>query len=391
MRIEVLIGNDDPMIFSLNSTKLVLGSGEQCDIIVSASGISRKHITITIEDDQYYVTDMGSTNGSFMNEERLVPGRRVEFTSFFPVRLGENTLVSLLSDEEDVGTDTFTIPIRKENTSPSFKNPSQETKDQTTVINLNQMKNIRTEHLVLERDRKREIKKKTRKEVKAPPKPKKKPNYVGIFAILIVLGAAYYNFFVDSPSDEAPQEVIKQVGRIIEAPKDSVSKPAVNLDLVAKDDLTPHDRFLALKDNMKCTIDVEIYLCDLIPGARGQGYGVNQSGLSLNVFLDGTHYYNQAKSYIKDKQDKELTALTAAYIFVSKHLPDMNVELLGDNRVLVGFFTHNENGSQLENIVAFKPGAINKNRDKFVDNQLNFVRSVGKTALEFTKDIYTVY
>src|SRR5690606_19797388 len=119
MRLEILVGSDDPIIYPINSAKMTLGSAETCDVIISAEGISRRHLTVIAEDDQYFVIDQGSTNGSFINEERLVPGRRVEFTSFFPVRLGDNTLLSLISDDENELREPLVLPPR-EKTSPGM-------------------------------------------------------------------------------------------------------------------------------------------------------------------------------------------------------------------------------------------------------------------------------
>lgn len=383
----MLIGQDDPIIFPINSTKLILGSGEHCDIIVSASGISRKHLTITTEDDRYFVTDMGSTNGSFINEERLVPGRKVEFTSFFPVRLGDNTLVSLLSDEEDLSG--FSIPVPKENTSPSIRPPARETEDSTTVINLKDLRNVRTENLVLERNKKREIRKKTQRSVKETPKPKKKINFVAWFSVLIVAAAAYYNFFVMEKVET--EETVKEVGRVVKTTAPVEVKPDVNENLVAKDDLVSKEKFDTLRDNMKCTIDKEIYLCDLIPGARNPGFGVTQIGLSLYVFVDASYIFKQARNYMKNENDMELLSQTAAFAFVTQHLPVIDEEIIGDSRIFIGLYDKENETYNLKTILAFKPSAINKNRERLTPDQLKFIRSIGKTAIKFTEDIYTVY
>ena len=104
MRLEVLVVNGDVQVFPLNRPKIIIGSGESSDIVLKTEGVSRKHVFVLVEDDQYYVVDQGSTNGTFINEERLQPGKKVEFTSFFPVRLGENVLLTLLSDDESSST-----------------------------------------------------------------------------------------------------------------------------------------------------------------------------------------------------------------------------------------------------------------------------------------------
>jgi pSer/pThr/pTyr-binding forkhead associated (FHA) protein len=68
MRIEILVdGSEEPQIYPINKQKLVLGSGETCDVIIPSEQISRKHLIIAAEGDSYFVIDQGSTNGSFIN------------------------------------------------------------------------------------------------------------------------------------------------------------------------------------------------------------------------------------------------------------------------------------------------------------------------------------
>ena len=100
MKIEITIEGQEPMIHKLSKDKTLLGAGQDCDVVVEADGISRKHLLILVESDQYFVVDQGSTNGSFINEERLVPGQRTNFTSFFPLKLGFHVTLALLSDED---------------------------------------------------------------------------------------------------------------------------------------------------------------------------------------------------------------------------------------------------------------------------------------------------
>ena len=157
MRLEVLVGNSDPQIFPLNRPKILIGSHEGCDIILQADGVSRKHLIVTIEDDNYFVTDQGSVNGSFINDERLVPGRRVEFTSFFPVRIGDNILITLLSDEEasDIGfTSELNNFVKEEISKPAAKpstSYSSSLQDATRAISLKDLQQTKTENLIKKR------------------------------------------------------------------------------------------------------------------------------------------------------------------------------------------------------------------------------------------------
>ncbi|MBI9046979.1 MAG: FHA domain-containing protein [Anaerolineaceae bacterium] len=50
---------------------LIIGRGDECDLILSHNLISRNHLKITREDNTVFVTDLGSTNGSRLNGKRL--------------------------------------------------------------------------------------------------------------------------------------------------------------------------------------------------------------------------------------------------------------------------------------------------------------------------------
>jgi pSer/pThr/pTyr-binding forkhead associated (FHA) protein len=103
MRLEISIEHEKNRIYPLNKLKnsvLTIGSHHDCDIQLSVEGVSRRHIQIITQGEEFFALDLGSTNGSYINEERLMPGQKVPFTSFFPIRLGAFVLLTLLSDED---------------------------------------------------------------------------------------------------------------------------------------------------------------------------------------------------------------------------------------------------------------------------------------------------
>ena len=62
----------------LNRDHIILGKNRsQSDVILPGDTISRRHVRIERRTDGYYVTDMFSTNGTFLDGHRLESGQAV--------------------------------------------------------------------------------------------------------------------------------------------------------------------------------------------------------------------------------------------------------------------------------------------------------------------------
>jgi len=57
--------------YKLAETALVLGRGDDCEIRVQEHTVSRRHARIELGPDGYVVTDLGSTNGTFINDKAI--------------------------------------------------------------------------------------------------------------------------------------------------------------------------------------------------------------------------------------------------------------------------------------------------------------------------------
>ncbi len=52
----------------LENRTIVLGRGDDCDIPVRDFSVSRRHTRFDLDIDRYVATDLGSTNGTFVND-----------------------------------------------------------------------------------------------------------------------------------------------------------------------------------------------------------------------------------------------------------------------------------------------------------------------------------
>lgn len=404
MRIEILVDNEDPQIFPLNKSKITIGSHESCEIQLHTDGVSRKHLQVTTEDDKYYVIDQGSTNGTYINEERLVPGRRVEFTSFFPVRLGDKVLITLLSDTDadDLGYSEENFYSKPEASSPGIKRPVQEESDSTRTISLRDLQSVKTEKLVQKRQET------VKKRKLAPPPPKKAPLkdrrrmlLVQIFSVALVGAAAYYNFFVLKPEPEVEIKVpLKEIGQVT---KVEPMKPFFSQ--VDKTDLTPLTRFPEMAKEITCTSELELFFCKLYDEKKTKHYGVLQIGTMINSMVDGLPYLELARAMLPKpvvKQGSEISPeqiqkfesdvkYTAMILFLND-LPELSEEMFKGLNLTFSLQITDITTEPQYIAAAVVPGSFISFKERLKDKvHFENARRYGAEAIYFLKDYFTYY
>jgi pSer/pThr/pTyr-binding forkhead associated (FHA) protein len=57
--------------YSLNAGSIVLGRSSEADILVEDTGVSRRHLEIRTDGGRAVAIELGSTNGSFVNGQRV--------------------------------------------------------------------------------------------------------------------------------------------------------------------------------------------------------------------------------------------------------------------------------------------------------------------------------
>lgn len=66
-RLNVLAGSRRGTVLDLRSESVVIGRAKECDLVLLEEAVSRRHARILGRGDGYYVEDLGSRNGTFLN------------------------------------------------------------------------------------------------------------------------------------------------------------------------------------------------------------------------------------------------------------------------------------------------------------------------------------
>ena len=77
--------------------RLGLSLGRHPDLVdenVADENVSRRHLRIAAQDDQFYVEDLNSSNGTFLNDQRLSPFKPAQLDYGTKVALGDLVLTA---------------------------------------------------------------------------------------------------------------------------------------------------------------------------------------------------------------------------------------------------------------------------------------------------------
>ena len=88
--LEITGLGDEPIGFELTDENVVIGRSSTCKIKLPVHGISRVHARIACRNEEYYIEDNNSTNGTFVNNIRI---KKCILRSHDIIELGEIKIV----------------------------------------------------------------------------------------------------------------------------------------------------------------------------------------------------------------------------------------------------------------------------------------------------------
>ena len=69
--LKIVQGGEIGKVYDLNGERWVMGRSPECDLVLDVAAVSRRHVILTKETGQYFVQDLGSRNGTYINNQRV--------------------------------------------------------------------------------------------------------------------------------------------------------------------------------------------------------------------------------------------------------------------------------------------------------------------------------
>ena len=86
---KLILSTGSPNEFQLTRSETIIGRDPSVDLTISSPAVSRRHAKLTREDDGFVLEDLGSSNGSWLNSNRLQPYVPVPLKSGDRLRLSQ--------------------------------------------------------------------------------------------------------------------------------------------------------------------------------------------------------------------------------------------------------------------------------------------------------------
>jgi len=75
--------------FRINKAKMSIGRSSECDIIVNDEHLSAKHASLKLQDSTLFITDLDSSNGTFVNSQEIT---RAKLSDNDSIKIGNTSL-----------------------------------------------------------------------------------------------------------------------------------------------------------------------------------------------------------------------------------------------------------------------------------------------------------
>ena len=121
MRITVTLANGKLKTADYQKSVTTIGRSPNNDFVISDESLSRQHAQISNEDGAFYVTDLGSTNGVYIDGTRIAANQKTMVNSFQQLTIG-----AFECQLEEAGNLNESIPKSSENSATQIRGANKE-------------------------------------------------------------------------------------------------------------------------------------------------------------------------------------------------------------------------------------------------------------------------
>jgi pSer/pThr/pTyr-binding forkhead associated (FHA) protein len=165
----------------VNLNTVTIGRSRNCDLAIDDEALSRKHSQIDLEDGDFYITDLGSANGVYVDGEKISPLAKTKISSFQIITMGPMEFQFFDTENSD-------SPPHLRGGGPIMRNQDEPTLSQPTRrINRQALNSPYS--------------------TKKAPSKEKKP--IGMYLSILLIGGVIFGFYQNSTSNE---EDLNQLG-----------------------------------------------------------------------------------------------------------------------------------------------------------------------------------
>ncbi len=128
LQLRVQTEGNPEKVLDLDQNEIVIGRLPECTLTLAVSQVSRYHTRLQRRNDHWYVEDLKSTNGTFLNERRLRAAQRLENGDI--LRIGKTSILVVLSTPETESNTQLNYRL----TNPSATDDDAENTDVRTIL-----------------------------------------------------------------------------------------------------------------------------------------------------------------------------------------------------------------------------------------------------------------
>ena len=103
VKLKVLRGSSAGREIRIPGTVFRIGRAKECQLRPKSDSISRNHCEISIRDDKVYIQDLGSRNGTLVNDVKVEPSEECELQMGNQIRVGRLEFEIVVSHGLDAG------------------------------------------------------------------------------------------------------------------------------------------------------------------------------------------------------------------------------------------------------------------------------------------------